>query len=56
MDIIKQLDLRPLIVTVTLSMGISVLYMTYPLMMPFLSVSVNKVCFGTFQSNCRDVI
>ena len=30
--------------------------MAHPLMMPFLSVNVDKVCFGTFQSNCRDVI
>ena len=24
--------------------------------MPYLSGNVNKVCFGTIQSNCRDVI
>ena len=54
--IIEQLDIQPLSVTLTLSMGTSVLCMAHPLMMPYLSENVNKVCFGTFQSNCRDVI
>lgn len=42
--------------TLTLNVGTSVLCMAHPHMMPYLSVNVNKVCFGTFQSNCRDVI
>ena len=30
--------------------------MAHPLMMPYLSVNVDKVCFDTSQGNCRDVI
>ena len=29
--------------------------MAHPLMMPYLSGNVYKVCFGTLKSNCRDV-
>ena len=55
-DIIKQLDFRSLIVTLTLSMATSVLCMVHPLPTPYLSVNVNIDCLGIFQSNCRDVI
>ena len=55
-DIFKQLDFQLLTVTLTLSMGTSVFYKTHPLLVPYLSGNVNKVCFGTFQSNCRYVI
>ena len=30
--------------------------MEHRLMMPYLSGNVNKNCFGSFQSNCREVI
>ena len=39
-----------------MSMGTGVLCMAYPLIMPYLFVNVDKVCFDTFQSDCRDVI
>ena len=32
-------------------MGTSVLCMAHPLMMPYLSVNIDKVCLGTFQRN-----
>ena len=47
-DIIKQLDLWPLTVHMTLSVGTSVLCMAHALMMPYLSVKFNEVCLMVF--------
>ena len=52
-DIIKQLDLRPLMVSLTLSTGTSVLCLACPFLMSDQSVKFDKVCFDTFLSNCR---
>ena len=47
----KWLDLQPLTITLTLSVGTNVLC-GIPLKMPHLSVKFNEVCFGTLLSNC----
>ena len=51
----KQPDFCPLIVTWTLSVGINVLCMAYPLMRPYLSARFNEVCYATFLNNSQDI-
>ena len=51
----KRLDLWPLNVNLTLSMGTNVLCMAYPPTLLYFSMKFNEVCFGIFLSSCRDV-